>query len=63
MLRILATIVAVVAMNGLSGGIAAAKPCRDAHGKFTKCVKPMKAAKRCRDDHGKFIKCSAMHKM
>ena len=40
--------------------LAAATPCRDAHGKFVKCApKPLAKAKpkQCRDAKGKFIKC------
>jgi hypothetical protein len=44
---------------GLGGGIASAKPCHDAKGKFVKCPPPvmMAAPKRCRDAKGKFMKC------
>ena len=55
MLRFLAAAIAVVALSGFGGGIASAKQCRDAHGKFTKCPAPM--AKHCHDAKGKFVKC------
>jgi hypothetical protein len=51
--------IALLALVTLSlafaGGSAFAAPCRDAHGKFMKCmiVKPV----RCRDAHGRFAKC------
>jgi hypothetical protein len=63
MLRFIAAILAVTAINGLTSGVASAKSCRDAHGKFIKCPAPMTKAKPCRDAHGKFVKCSAAHKM
>jgi hypothetical protein len=63
MLRFVATAIALLAISGFSGGIASAKQCRDAHGKFVKCPAPMTASpKHCRDAKGKFIKCSAMKK-
>ncbi|MBT2188099.1 hypothetical protein [Sphingobium nicotianae] len=35
-----------------------AAPCKDAKGKFTKCVKPAPVKKGpCKDAKGKFIKC------
>jgi len=41
-------------------GIVDAKTCRDAHGKFTKCVTATPApSKHCRDAHGKFTKCTS----
>ena len=37
-----------------------AAPCRDAHGKFTKCsTAAAPKAKRCKDAKGKFAKCTA----
>ncbi|MBA3897034.1 MAG: hypothetical protein H0X36_07835 [Sphingomonadaceae bacterium] len=35
---------------------ALAAPCRDAHGKFTKCAKPAKPV-RCKAANGRFAKC------
>ena len=37
-----------------------AAPCKDAHGKFTKCPEVTSTAQaRCKDASGKFAKCSA----
>jgi hypothetical protein len=36
---------------------ALAAPCRDAHGKFTKCPAAKAKPVRCKDAHGKFAKC------
>lgn len=36
---------------------AAAAPCRDGHGKFTKCPKPASKPIKCRDAKGHFAKC------
>jgi hypothetical protein len=55
--RFLATLVAVVAISGLGNGVASAKQCRDAAGKFTKCAAPKTTVKQCRDASGKFTKC------
>jgi hypothetical protein len=58
--RLLSTAIAVVFLSGLGGGFAsAATRCRDASGKFTKCVKatPAPKAAKCRDAKGKFTKC------
>lgn len=41
----------------LAGSPAGAAPCRDAHGKFTKCPKPAGGATKCRDAKGHFAKC------
>jgi hypothetical protein len=43
----------------LSAGVAEAKPCRDAHGKFIKCPPPHAQLVHhpCRDKHGKFVVC------
>ena len=48
------TAVSLVAVSAPS----LAAPCRDAHGKFTKCATkaPAKSV-RCKDAHGKFAKC------
>jgi hypothetical protein len=63
MLRFVAALVACIVVSGFDGGIASAKQCRDAHGKFIKCPAPTHAQKRCRDAKGKFVKCSSMKKM
>ncbi len=67
MLRFVAAAIACVLISGLGGGIASAKQCRDASGKFTKCpALATPAPKHCRDAKGKFVKCSstkAMKKM
>jgi hypothetical protein len=60
MSRFFATVVACVLLSGFSTGIASAKPCRDAHGKFVKCPT---MHKQCRDAKGKFVKCPPMKKM
>ncbi len=58
MFRFLATVVAFVVISGFGGGVASAKPCRDAAGKFIKCpAKATPAPKHCRDASGKFTKC------
>ncbi len=65
-MRSLATAIAVLLISGSACGIASAKSCRDAHGKFMKCPAAMKMkmkAKPCRDAKGKFVKCSSMKKM
>jgi hypothetical protein len=53
-------IIAAIAVTTLSLSSAYAAPCRDTHGKFTKCP-PAAAAKskvvRCRDAKGHFAKC------
>jgi hypothetical protein len=62
MLRFAAALV-VCLFLGAGGGIASAKQCRDAHGKFIKCPAATTAMKKtCRDAKGKFIKCSSMKK-
>jgi hypothetical protein len=63
MLRFVAAAVACVLISGFGGGIASAKQCRDAHGKFNKCPAMAPAPKHCRDAKGKFVKCSTMKKM
>lgn len=63
MLRFFAAAITCVLISGFGGGIASAKQCRDAHGKFTKCPAMAPASKRCRDAKGKFVKCSTMKKM
>ena len=61
--RLVATAFACILLSGLGGGVASAKQCRDAHGKFMKCPAPMSAPMtRCRDAKGKFMKCPAMKK-
>jgi hypothetical protein len=51
------SIIAAAALLSLGSPILAA-PCRDAHGKFTKCTPPKSApGARCRDAKGKFAKC------
>ena len=42
----------------MTNSFAAAAPCKDAKGKFTKCPAVAKPAK-CRDAKGKFMKCAA----
>lgn len=48
----------ISALGMVAAPVSAAKTCRDAHGKFIKCVKaaPSKP-KPCRDAKGHFIKC------
>jgi len=42
--------------------VANASPCRDAKGKFIKCVAaPKPKPAKCRDAKGKFMKCAAAH--
>ena len=49
-----ATAISLVAASAPS----LAAPCRDAHGKFTKCASKAPAKlTRCKDTHGKFAKC------
>lgn len=59
MQRFLLSALMVVFLAGLGGGMASAKSCRDAKGKFVKCppVAMTAAPKRCRDAKGKFMKC------
>ena len=59
MKRLLTSIMAFAFIAGLGSGIASAKSCRDAKGKFTKCPTVMAAPKPkpCRDAKGKFMKC------
>jgi len=52
--RLLSTALAFAFVTVLGAGLADAKTCRDAKGKFTKC-KP--AVTHCRDSKGKFKKC------
>ncbi len=49
------TMFALVALSLLATP-AAAKPCRNSHGKFVKCAKVVKPV-RCRDAKGHFAKC------
>jgi hypothetical protein len=63
MLRSIAAAIVCVLISGFGGGIASAKQCRDAHGKFMKCPAMAPAPKHCRDAKGKFVKCSTMKKM
>jgi hypothetical protein len=53
--NILAALSALALLS--SAGIADAKPCRDAKGKFVKCEKKAAPKKPCRDAKGKFTKC------
>jgi hypothetical protein len=59
MKRFLTSAMMFVFIAGLGSGIASAKSCRDAKGKFVKCppAAMMAAPKRCRDAKGKFMKC------
>jgi len=51
-------IFALSALSLIASPVGAAAPCRDAHGKFIKCTKVVKAKPaRCRDAKGHFIKC------
>jgi hypothetical protein len=64
MLRFVAAVIACVVISGFSGGMASAKQCRDASGKFTKCPPTTShMPKHCRDAKGKFVKCPPMKKM
>jgi hypothetical protein len=48
----------IAAFGMVAAPVSAAKPCRDAHGKFIKCAKAAPAkAKPCRDAKGHFTKC------
>ncbi len=62
MARLLTSVLGFLFAVTLCSGIASAKTCRDAKGKFIKCptavVTP--APKRCRDAKGKFTKCKTM---
>ena len=63
MARFLATVLACIVLSGFGAGVASAKQCRDAHGKFTKCAPAdTMAVTRCRDAKGKFTKCPAIKK-
>ena len=55
MKRFLSTAAAFAFVAALGSGMADAKQCRDAKGKFTKCKTT--AMTRCRDSKGKFKKC------
>jgi hypothetical protein len=59
MKRLLVTAMTFLFIATLGSGIASAKTCRDAKGKFTKCATTMAAPKPkpCRDAKGKFTKC------
>jgi hypothetical protein len=48
----------IFAITAMDAGPAAAKPCRNAAGKFIKCPPPPPPTK-CRDAKGKFVKCTA----
>lgn len=53
-------ILSALAVFSLFATPALAAPCKDAKGKFVKCVKPAPAAAKkgpCKDAHGKFTKC------
>ena len=66
MTRLISSVLAVLFVATLSTGMASAKTCRDAKGKFMKCKTPVMAPapKRCRDAKGKFMKCkTSMHGM
>lgn len=47
---------AVTLVTGVSVSVEAKPPCRDAKGKFTKCVEAKKPV-RCKDAKGRFAKC------
>lgn len=47
---------AAMLMGGLATGAIAA-PCKDAHGKFTKCPPAAAKATKCKTANGKFAKC------
>ena len=55
------SVLLLAALSLIAMPATAAKPCRDAHGKFIKCAHaaPAKATKpaKCRDAKGHFIKC------
>ncbi len=55
MFRSLIASLALLSLLGTGPAFAKAAPCRDAKGKFTKCV-PAKP-KQCRDSKGRFAKC------
>jgi hypothetical protein len=59
MKRFLMSVMTFLFIASLGSGIASAKSCRDAKGKFTKCPTTMAAPKpkQCRDAKGKFTKC------
>lgn len=58
------TLLALAALSLVASTTPAlAAPCKDAHGKFIKCPKPVPVAARCKDTHGKFIKCPAKAKV
>lgn len=63
MSKFLAAAMTCLLLSGL-GGVASAKQCRDAHGKFVKCkADDSMMHKHCRDAKGKFVKCGSMKKM
>lgn len=48
----------LAALGMVAAPVSAAKPCRDAHGKFMKCAAAAPAKpKACRDAKGHFMKC------
>lgn len=53
MLKVLFAVAALI----VATAPVAAAPCRDNHGKFTKCPKPAAGAIKCRDAKGHFAKC------
>jgi hypothetical protein len=63
--RLLTALMTFLFIATLGSGIASAKTCRDAKGKFVKCKTVMMAPapKRCRDAKGKFMKCKPMSMM
>jgi hypothetical protein len=64
MSKFLAAAMVCLFLSGIGGGIASAKQCRDAHGKFVKCkVDDSTMHKHCRDAKGKFVKCGSTKKM
>ena len=50
-------ILALSALSLIASPVAAAKPCRDAHGKFVKCTSVKHKAAPCRNTQGHFITC------
>ncbi len=54
---------AIISLALSSFGAAAAAPCKDAKGRFTKCPPAVAAVakpKKCRDAHGHFAKCGTL---
>ena len=48
----------ILALGSAAAAPAISAPCKDAKGKFIKCVAPAKKGP-CKDAKGKFIKCPA----